>query len=58
MRMLPTSAVLAVLLSASSFVSAHFAITYPYWRGDSYPTQWTYPCDLPYPLSFPNSTQT
>ncbi|KAF8242376.1 hypothetical protein K440DRAFT_521520, partial [Wilcoxina mikolae CBS 423.85] len=27
-----------------SLASAHFALTYPYWRGDSYATQWTYPC--------------
>jgi len=34
---------LAAAVSVST-VSAHFAVTYPYWRGDSYPTQWTYPC--------------
>ncbi|CUS12172.1 unnamed protein product [Tuber aestivum] len=31
----------AILVST---VSAHYALTYPYWRGDSYPTQWNYPC--------------
>ncbi|KAG0638611.1 hypothetical protein HOY80DRAFT_1001622 [Tuber brumale] len=38
---------LSFLLGAAvsvSTVSAHFAVTYPYWRGDSYATQWTYPC--------------
>jgi len=38
---------LSFLLTAAasvSIVSAHFAVTYPYWRGDSFPTQWTYPC--------------
>ncbi|KAI5798850.1 hypothetical protein EDC01DRAFT_613327 [Geopyxis carbonaria] len=24
--------------------SAHYAMTYPYWRGDSFKTQWEYPC--------------
>ncbi|KAH8144703.1 uncharacterized protein LAJ45_11297 [Morchella importuna] len=34
------------LLAALSVtaVSAHFSVTYPYWRGNSYKTQWTYPC--------------
>jgi len=44
MQILPSSVVLVVLLSASSLVSAHYRIIYPYWRGDSYATQWTYPC--------------
>jgi len=38
---------LSFLLTAAasvSTVSAHFSVTYPYWRGDSFPTQWTYPC--------------
>jgi len=38
---------LPFLLTAAasvSTVSAHFSITYPYWRGNSFPTQWTYPC--------------
>ncbi|PGH16937.1 hypothetical protein AJ80_05005 [Polytolypa hystricis UAMH7299] len=32
---------LALLLPV---VSAHFSITYPYWRGDSFATQYTRPC--------------
>ncbi|RPA96190.1 hypothetical protein L873DRAFT_1829541 [Choiromyces venosus 120613-1] len=37
------SVTLLTAVSAST-VSAHFAVIYPYWRGNSYPTQWTYPC--------------
>jgi len=28
----------------ASSVSAHYSMQYPWWRGDSYSTQWTYPC--------------
>ncbi|KKZ65887.1 hypothetical protein EMCG_08392 [[Emmonsia] crescens] len=32
---------LALLLQ---LVSAHFSVKYPFWRGNSYSTQWTRPC--------------
>jgi len=31
-------------LTLASVTSAHYALTYPPWRGDSFKTQWTYPC--------------
>ncbi|PWW78829.1 hypothetical protein C7212DRAFT_355479 [Tuber magnatum] len=34
---------LAATISVST-VSAHFSVTYPYWRGNSSLTQWNYPC--------------
>ena len=33
-----------LLLLLATPASAHFAVTYPPWRGNSIPTQWTYPC--------------
>ncbi|KAI5844245.1 hypothetical protein BZA05DRAFT_409518 [Tricharina praecox] len=31
-------------LTFASVASAHYALTYPAWRGDSFATQWNYPC--------------
>ncbi|CCX10217.1 hypothetical protein FPQ18DRAFT_316023 [Pyronema domesticum] len=33
-----------LLLIGAHLTTAHFAMTYPEWRGDSFKTQWTYPC--------------
>ena len=33
-----------LLLLLATPASAHFEVTYPPWRGDSFSTQWTYPC--------------
>ncbi|KAI5807820.1 hypothetical protein DFH27DRAFT_284090 [Peziza echinospora] len=33
-----------VLAAGATLSSAHFSVTYPWWRGDSFATQWTYPC--------------
>ncbi|RPB25889.1 hypothetical protein L211DRAFT_861186 [Terfezia boudieri ATCC MYA-4762] len=38
------STALAAILSGASLASAHFSVIYPWWRGDSFKTQWTYPC--------------
>ncbi|KAF8477307.1 hypothetical protein BDZ91DRAFT_648413 [Kalaharituber pfeilii] len=38
------STITLALLSGASLASAHFSVTYPWWRGDSFSTQWTYPC--------------
>ncbi|KAF3492206.1 uncharacterized protein GIQ15_01723 [Arthroderma uncinatum] len=35
---------LIVLAFGMSLVSAHFRVEYPYWRGDSFKTQYTRPC--------------
>lgn len=31
-------------LTLASVTSAHYALTYPPWRGDSFSSQWEYPC--------------
>jgi hypothetical protein len=33
-----------VLLVFATLTSAHYALTFPYWRGSSFATQWEYPC--------------
>lgn len=33
-----------VLAAATAAVEAHYSVTYPFWRGDSFKTQWEYPC--------------
>ncbi|KAF8456586.1 hypothetical protein BGX38DRAFT_1162046 [Terfezia claveryi] len=38
------STVLTAMLSGASLASAHFSVIYPWWRGNSFPTQWNYPC--------------
>ncbi|KAF8428760.1 hypothetical protein EV426DRAFT_514679, partial [Tirmania nivea] len=38
------STVVTAVLSGASLASAHYSVTYPWWRGDSYKTQWEYPC--------------
>ncbi|RPA85514.1 hypothetical protein BJ508DRAFT_411927 [Ascobolus immersus RN42] len=35
---------LAALLASATVASAHFSVDFPYWRGDSFATQWNYPC--------------
>ncbi|KAA8896133.1 hypothetical protein FN846DRAFT_966288 [Sphaerosporella brunnea] len=39
------AAIITLLLTFfTSLSSAHYALTFPYWRGPSFPTQWDYPC--------------
>jgi len=35
---------LLTTLTLASVATAHYKLTYPPWRGDSYKTQWEYPC--------------
>lgn len=42
-----------LLASGLHLVAAHFAINYPYWRGDSFTppaSQWIQPCTSPFQL--------
>jgi len=36
--------IIVILAFCIQLVSAHFKVHYPYWRGDSFATQWTRPC--------------
>ncbi|EFR02905.1 hypothetical protein MGYG_05906 [Nannizzia gypsea CBS 118893] len=39
-----TTQLLVLLAFGMSIVSAHFRVEYPYWRGDSFKSQYTRPC--------------
>ena len=40
------STVVTAVLSGASLASAHFSVVYPWWRGDSFATQWYFPPPL------------